>query len=171
MDELTNEVNFYINQKISIKKTRKLLILLVLLCCVISVHAQVSINYKHVKTVFADGRVITPSEYMNTNTSFLFEGDYVYMGGQKSIMGDGTDGYRLHSTQNGKSIYYYYRSGTAGLVQRYRTSQPYWDYRTAIIVSYDRKTINMCNYDNSGNLKSTSVYKVPSAPSASDFIE
>lgn len=86
-------------------------------------------------------------------------------------MGDGSDGFRLHSVENGRYIYYYYRSGTAGLVQKYRTSQPYWDYTQAIIVSSDKQTINVCRYDTSGNLQSTDVYKVPSAPGSSGFIE
>lgn len=153
-------------------KTRILSIFSVLLfCAVLSVKAQTTINYIHVKTVYPDGRVTGPIGFSN-NIQFTFDGDRLYMGQKPSfVMGDGTDGIRRHSYQDGKTIYFYYRSGTAGLVQKYRTSQPYWDYRTAYIVSSDRKVINICYYDGVGNLQSTSVYKVPTAPGASDFIE
>lgn len=129
-----------------------------------------TINYVWTKTVYADGRVSAP--FGNTNCPFIFEGDRIYQHSKpQMVMGDGSDGYRLYQVKNGRSIYYYYRSGVMGLVQKYRASQPYWDFTTAIIVSSDKKTINVCTYDNSGNLQSTSVYKVPTAPGASDFIE
>lgn len=151
-------------------KTKILSILSVLFfCATMSVNAQ-AVNYVFVKTVYADGTVSSHAP-LNPNQQFVFERDRVYFGSKPAMsMGDGTDGYRLHSRRNGMSIYYYYRSGTAGLVQTYRTSQPYWDYSTAIIVSADRQTINMCYYDRTGNLTSTTVYKIPSAPRNSGII-
>lgn len=152
-------------------KTKIISILLLLFCAAMSVKSQTTINYVHVKTVYADGRETGPIGF-NNNCPFIFEGERIYQYSKPSfVMGDGSDGFRLYSIENGKAIYFYYCSGTSGLVQQYRNSQPYWKFDTAIIVSADRQTINMCYYDNSGNLKSTSVYKVPSAPGASGFID
>ncbi len=139
-------------------------------CAVMSINAE-TINYVHVKTVYADGRISSPVGFSN-NCDFIFEGQRIYQHSKPQfVMGDGSDGFRLHSVDNGRYIYYYYRSGTSGLVQKYRTSQPYWDYTQAIIVSSDKQTINVCRYDTSGNLQSTDVYKIPSAPGSSGFIE
>lgn len=152
-------------------KAKILSILAVLLFCVTASINGETINYIQVKTVYADGRITTP--YGDGHCPFIFEGDRIYQYTKPDLgISLGTvnvsDGFRRHSVKNGRTIYYYYCSG---IIRNRRASEPYWKYDKAIIVSSDRKTINVCSYDNVGNLKMTEVYKVPTAPGGSDFIE
>lgn len=154
---------------------RRVLLILAMFFIGASMHINAqTINYVLTKMVDASGRVMAPSGW-NNNCPFIFEGDRIYQYEKtRMLVGDGTDGYRLYKRENGKYIYFYYCSGTTGGYlggPLTRISQPYWDFTRAIIVSSDKKTINVCSYDNSGNLKLASVYKVPTAPGASDFIE
>ena len=123
-----------------------------------------TIEYTWVKTVDADGRITKGS---GGYIPFIFEGEYVYKYHRPSerIIKISQGEFKFYRVENGRSIYYYYDFGISGVIQ------PHWDYTRAIIVSSDKKTINQCIYDNSGNLKYTEVFKVPTVPNTSGFIE
>ena len=112
-----------------------------------SVHSNRNwIEYTYTKSISSDGTMSKPSTI--TTNSFAFDGSYIYHDPQVNF----EYRYVYHHTENGSSVYY--MNGR----NEHNSYTNKIDYSRALMVSADKKTINVICNANSSN-RSYFVYK------------